>query len=122
MISLLSSAFLAAAMPMCWFDGFRSSALEVWLRLRRRAGSHRVIVFCLGVFAPACADDYDDYDLDVVAYVRAMLSLYFAVLERSLISWFASWGLSLTFAFWATNIEAQVDGENIWGGQCRSAS
>ena len=37
------------------------------------------------MFAPACGDDYDDYDLAVVADVLAMLSLYFAVLGRSLI-------------------------------------
>ena len=43
------------------------------------------IVFCLGVFAPACADDYDDYDPAFVADVLAMFSLYFAVLGRSLI-------------------------------------
>ena len=45
---------------------------------------HTILLSVLG-WAPACAYDYDDYDLAVVADVFAMLSLYVAVLGRSLI-------------------------------------
>ena len=74
-ISLLPSAFLAAALPMFWFVGFRFSCPEKWLRLRRRAGSHRVIVFWSFAFAPACAYVYDDYDLAVGRGFRAGVRL-----------------------------------------------
>ena len=128
-----ADCFLIPVRPRSWLRLCRCagstvpvSVLEVWLRLRRRAASYQVIAFldvvvrphdcafCLGVFAPACADDYDDYDLAVVADVLAMLSLYFAVLGRSLIIVVyvvesrglatLRWDFSLTFSdcfFWA---------------------